>query len=91
MKMSEVTTESKMVESEDGSKEWFDEEGELHREDGPAREYPDGSKYYFYHGKRHRLDGPASVDCFGYREYFIDGKQCQERRFEEKVKDFLNK
>jgi len=31
----------------------------LHREDGPAIEWDDGSKEWFKNGKRHRDDGPA--------------------------------
>jgi hypothetical protein len=33
--------------------------GELHREDGPALEYPNGYKAWFINGKRHRINGPA--------------------------------
>ena len=35
--------------------------GELHREDGPAIEFSDGSKYWYKHDKPHRLDGPAVI------------------------------
>lgn len=31
---------------------YYDREGELHREDGPAVEWPNGSGYYYIHGKR---------------------------------------
>ena len=34
----------------DGTKEWF-LNGELHREDGPACEWPNGSKSWFLEGK----------------------------------------
>jgi hypothetical protein len=34
-------------------------EGSLHREDGPAVEYKDGTKKWCINGKLHRLDGPA--------------------------------
>lgn len=33
--------------------------GLLHREDGPARIYTNGTKQYFYHGVLHRENGPA--------------------------------
>ena len=32
----------------DGTKCWYNEEGLLHREDGPAVEYVDGDKEYWY-------------------------------------------
>jgi hypothetical protein len=39
--------------------EYRDEKGNLHREDGPAIERNDGSKYWYLNGKKHREDGPA--------------------------------
>ena len=42
----------------DGTKHWFLND-ELHREDGPAIEYPNGEKWWFLNGKYHREDGPA--------------------------------
>lgn len=36
--------------------------GLLHRENGPAVEYPDGSKEWFLNHQRHRNDGPAIED-----------------------------
>ena len=42
-----------------GSREWYDKKGELHREDGPAVEWNDGTKEWYRHGKLHRVDGPA--------------------------------
>lgn len=33
--------------------------GKLHREDGPAREFRDGRKEWWWNGKLHRVDGPA--------------------------------
>jgi hypothetical protein len=46
----------------------------LHRSDGPAVEYNDGSNVWFFNGRLHRLDGPA-IECYnGTKEYWIDGK-----------------
>lgn len=36
-----------------------DENGEYHREDGPAMILSDGSLHWLIHGRRHRTDGPA--------------------------------
>jgi hypothetical protein len=61
-----------IVEYEDGDrKEWY-KEGNLHREDGPAREYSDGSKTWYKEGKHHRMDGPAIDFANGYKEWWID-------------------
>jgi len=42
----------------DGTKRWY-LNGKLHREDGPAVEWPNGSKYWYLNDKLHREDGPA--------------------------------
>lgn len=39
---------------------WF-QNGQLHREDGPAMICPYGSQYWFRHGLAHREDGPAVI------------------------------
>lgn len=33
----------------------------LHRDDGPAVEYPSGDVEYWFNGELHRLDGPAVI------------------------------
>ena len=42
----------------DGTIEWRDAEGELHREDGPARVF-DGRKVWFVEGVKVREERPA--------------------------------
>jgi hypothetical protein len=49
---------NKLIIDEYGTKKWY-QNGELHREDGPAREYSDGDKEWYFNGKRHREGGPA--------------------------------
>jgi len=41
----------------------------LHREDGPAKEYVNGTEYWYQYGKLHREDGPAIVYYNGYKKY----------------------
>jgi hypothetical protein len=45
--------------NEFGTKSWYNEDGKLHREDGPAAEYINGAKEWYLDGKRHREEGPA--------------------------------
>lgn len=47
--------------------------GKLHREDGPAIEFANGTKRWFLNGKLHRIGGPAVVFRTGYEEWFIEG------------------
>lgn len=52
--------------------------GQYHREDGPALEYPSGSKAWLRYGEFHRDDGPAIErprEEFPYlADYYINGK-----------------
>ena len=60
------------------TKRWYNLNGELHREDGPAIELANGSKFWYVNGKRHREDGPA-VECTnGYKEWYLNGKYHRE-------------
>jgi len=57
---------------------WYNEKNQLHREDGPAVEFADGSKEWFINSKRHREDGPAVEFADGYKAWYIDGKRHRE-------------
>lgn len=58
-----------------GQIEWRDEEGKLHRVDGPALEWPDkDGKAWYIHGKLHREDGPAMEGPLG-KSWYKNGKR----------------
>ena len=57
-----------------GIKKWYNKDGKLHRADGPAIEYPSGSKEWYLNGKLHRTDGPAAEYPNGYKAWSLDGK-----------------
>ena len=59
--------------NESGTKTWFNEEGEYHRDHGPAIEYTDGTKEYYLYGKRHREDGPAIEYSNGTKWWYLNG------------------
>ena len=59
----------------DGNKYWYNAKGELHREDGPAVEWADGSNYWFINGKLHREDGPAFENINGDNYWYINGER----------------
>jgi hypothetical protein len=50
----------------------------LHREDGPASEYANGSKSWWFNGKLHREDGPAFVRINGTKYWYLNGKEVSE-------------
>jgi hypothetical protein len=57
--------------------EWY-LNGALHREDGPAVEYTNGTKYWFLNGKCHRENGPAVELSNGSKFWYINGKRHRE-------------
>jgi hypothetical protein len=64
---------------------WYNVNGQLHREDGPAIEYIDGSKFWYIKGKRHRTDGPA-IEESGRKEWWLDGLFLTEQEFLQQTK-----
>ena len=42
-----------------GTRRYYNSAGVLHRNDGPAIEFPNGLNYWFQNGQLHREDGPA--------------------------------
>ena len=44
----------------------------IHREDGPAIEYGDGTKSWVLNDKYHRMDGPAIEYANGRRMWYIN-------------------
>jgi len=50
---------SKIKVNEDGNKYYLNDEEKYHRLDGPAFEYPDGSKFWHINGNNHRNIDPA--------------------------------
>lgn len=52
-------------------------DGLLHREDGPAVTWQDGTLLYYARGKLHREDGPAVHGGPGGEEWWRDGKRVE--------------
>ena len=62
------------------SREWY-LNGKRHREDGPAVEYADSTKYWYLNGQRHREDGPAIEWANGDKSWYLNGKELTEAKF----------
>lgn len=79
-----------------GNTFWHNEKNELHREDGPAIEWYDGSKIYMVNGKTHKEDGPAVIWANGNKEYWLNGiryyteKDFLKKILEDKINSFKN-
>lgn len=64
-----------------------DEQGRIHRADGPACESTDGSFVWYRHGQIHRADGPAVRLVFADRteeQFWLFGKEMHEQRLNTK-------
>jgi len=70
---------------ESGDRYWFNSNGELHREDGPAIEYHNGGKEYYENGWLHRIGRPAIEFTKGIRFWYLRGKQYSEYDYWEKL------
>jgi hypothetical protein len=65
--------------------EYYNEQGERHREDGPAVEWNDGDKWWYINGERHREDGPAVEFSNGYKEWYLNGIEYSEEDYYQEV------
>ena len=69
----------------DGTLRYCNALGRMHREYGPAIEWPDGSRAWYQNGQRHRIDGPAIEYSVGYRAWFINGRELTEAAWQKAV------
>ena len=60
---------------ERGTRCYFNNTNQLHRTDGPAIEYADGSKSWYQNGLLHRTDGPAIEWTCGRKEWYQNDKR----------------
>ena len=61
-----------------GDKRYYNAEDQLHREDGPAVEWNNGSKEWWLNDKLHREDGPAVEYSYGHKSWYLNGKRHRE-------------
>jgi len=59
-------------------KEYRNSEGQLHRVDGPAIEWADGTTEWWLNDSRHRENGPAVESADGTKEWWLNGKLHRE-------------
>ena len=59
---------------------WY-KNSKLHCEDGPAIEWPTGSKEWYLEGERHREDGPAIEYANGDKSWYINGFKYTKEEF----------
>jgi len=73
---------------EHGTKFWYFN-NQLHRDDNPAVEYPNGDKTWYLYGKLHRLNGPAIEWANIAKAWWYHGKRIScssQEEFEKLIK-----
>lgn len=68
-------TEVYMKTDKYGHRFWYNQDDQLHREDGPAIEYANGTKEWWLNGQLHREDGPACEYADGTKEWWLNGQR----------------
>ena len=61
------------VKQQDGSTRYFNSDGQLHRKNGPAIEFADGTKHWYFKGVLHRVGGPAIEQADGTKQWWENG------------------
>ena len=59
--------------AEEDCVKWLNKEGKLHRVEGPAIEWIEGSRQWYLNGELHRVDGPAIEWASGRKEWWLNG------------------
>lgn len=57
-----------------GVEKWVTDKDVLHRKNGPALIYPNGTKHWYFFGKLHRDNGPAIESANGVRKWYVNGR-----------------
>ena len=62
-----------------GMSSWY-QNGQLHREDGPAIEFATGGEEWYQNGKLHRVDGAAINWANGTKSWYLNGKKITQEQ-----------
>ena len=73
----------KIINSDENETKWYNKRGKLHREDGPAIEYSNGTIKWYFNNILHRENGPAIEYKDGYKEWYINNKVTSREDIEE--------
>ena len=85
MKAKKTQKVSKLTFDKYGNKQWKLSNGKLHREDGPAEEFGNGTKHWFINNECHREDGPAIELGNGNKYWFLNGNEYTEQEHKKRT------
>ena len=72
-----------------GTVYYYNDLNQWHREDGPAVEYANGTKYWYRNHQRHREDGPACEYASGDKSWHLNGQKLSEEEFNQRTSKSL--
>jgi len=61
--------------------------GMLHRVDGPAKIFPNGTQHWYYEGELHRIGGPAIEWATGEKHFYLHGIRYSAKDYWSKLLD----
>ena len=76
----------RVVVDEYGTRGYYNSAGQLHRTEGPAVLWADGTKLWCQNGLLHRTDGPAIEYADSSKAWYINGNPLTEDEFNQAVK-----
>jgi hypothetical protein len=65
--------------------EYYNKQGQIHREDGPAIIFHKGGTMWLINGKYHREDGPAVVYSHGGVSFYLNNIRYLEQEWEQEL------
>lgn len=66
-----------------GAEVWY-QDGQIHRDGGPALTLPNGTQIWYQNGKVHRVDGPAVIYPNYTVRWYLDNKRIySENKFQQ--------
>ena len=75
-----------VVDQRTGIRRYYNNSGQLHRLDGPAVIWRDGSEAWFHNGKLHRTTGPAVALTNRTTTWWIHGVQYTKQEYYTQLK-----
>ena len=69
-----------------GTRRYYNSADQLHRTNGPAVEWSNGTMSWYQNGLRHRIDGAAIEYLDSDKAWYINGEELTEDEFNQRVK-----
>ena len=67
---------------DEGTRRYYNCEGQLHRVHGPAVEFLSGERRWYQNGNLHRTDGPAIISKTGVQSFWLNGKYMTKSEYD---------